>query len=185
MARTASYREKLHALIRKSGDQVQIYNAKRVLKLLDALKKAGTPEGYGFGIKISRGTRLSRTTISNVFSGKTALTSSFVDAVVKAFGVNEAWAEGLNAQTDTPPPQPAGNLASSKSSIKTCENDTYWFKTSIKTSEKGRVRLNISHGRIDSRNALNSESHDLAPAECRALAKILEAAALIAEQATN
>lgn len=61
--------------------------------------------------------------------------------------------------------------------------DGHTYKVTVDTSINGHARLNIACLEPDGDKELNSQGVDLGVAECRALAKILNATADLAEEA--
>lgn len=60
-------------------------------------------------------------------------------------------------------------------------HDGHTFQVSIGKSFGGYVRMGVECFAPDSDETVNSQGIDLSPAECRSLAKMLEAAAIAAE----
>ena len=60
-------------------------------------------------------------------------------------------------------------------------HDGHTFQVSIGNSIRGYVRMGVECLAPDSDERVSSQGIDLNPAECRSLAKMLEAAAIVAE----
>ena len=114
MGRTTDYRANLVEIIESANDryqslcedeepyrfigspedefaiQLEIKEAEKILRLLDALKYIGIVEGKGFCDELAKVTGYSKTRISNMLSQAT-LNSRFIRAVCSGFGFNEEY----------------------------------------------------------------------------------------------
>lgn len=67
------------------------------------------------------------------------------------------------------------------SELSLLSNDDLWFKVSVESGMANFTRIYVSQGIMNSDKHQNGQGIDLQPQECRALAKMLLAAAELAE----